>query len=81
MTTVYCRVDPASCTWSYSADRAVFAEAAWRIHYADHGRGEAALADYARTGTTHPVARPSPPASRVTRYAARADTTYGRFPR
>lgn len=73
--TVSCQVDPSSCTWTYTADRAAFVEAAWRLHYAAHARGAAALEDYRRTGTTHPVHRPPSTRTRRTRYSDNADTT------
>lgn len=37
---VRCLLTPDSCQWTYSADLAQARAAAWRMHYADHQRGE-----------------------------------------
>lgn len=41
--TVRCLLTPASCQWTYTSDLAPARRAAWRMHYADHQRGEASL--------------------------------------
>lgn len=56
MSTMRCLVDPNTCYWSYTHDRQVIVDAAWREHYAHHAEGEAALRRYAELGTVHPQA-------------------------
>lgn len=41
---VTCRAQPEACQWTFEGSRAIYRDAAWRLHYASHARGAAIVA-------------------------------------